>query len=346
LGGELPKPPSYVPSSPQTDQPADAAQAAALSGQFVVTSVQTKDALVTADPNTNTIIVVAPPAVQSVYKQLIMLLDKRRPQVMVEVTLVTLDTTNSFSLGVDLSAPDSRGRRFLFSSFGLSQVDVDTGQLALAPGTGFNGAILGASDINIVLRALATSGRAKVLSAPKVLVNDNSTATLNAVNEAPFVSLNASDTVSTTSFAGYASAGTSITMTPHISEGDHLQLRYSITLSSFTGQSSGGIPPPRQTNSVDSEVTVPDGCTIVVGGLTREDVNDTVSKVPWLGDIPLLGYIFSSRTKNNTQSTLFVFVRPVILRDDQFEDIKFYSRRDQDKAGVAQMPTSSPKWMR
>ena len=347
LGGELPKPPSYVPSDAQTiDQSADTIQPAALSGQTVVTAVQTRDALITEDPNTNTIIVVAPPAVQSMYKQLILLLDKRRPQVMVEVTLVTLDTTNSFSLGVDLSAPDSQGRRFLFSSFGLSQVDADTGQLALAPGTGFNGAILGSSDINIVLRALATSGRAKVLSAPKVLVNDNSSATLNAVNEAPFTSLNASDTVSTVSFAGYASAGTVISLTPRISEGDHLQLKYSITLSSFTGTSSGGIPPPRQTNSVDSEITVPDGCTIVVGGLTREDVNETVSKVPFLGDIPLLGYVFSNRTTNNTQSTLFVFVRPVILRDDQFEDLKYYSRRDQDKAGVAQMPGSSPKWMR
>ncbi|HOF18821.1 MAG TPA: hypothetical protein PK082_07915, partial [Phycisphaerae bacterium] len=181
---------------------------------------------------------------------------------------------------------------------------------------------------------------------PKVLVNDNATAMLTSVAEAPFTSVNASQTVSTTSFAGYASAGTTITVAPHISEGDHLQLQYSLTLNSFTGEGSTGVPPPRQTNTINSEVTIPDGYAVIVGGLTRKDVRQTSSHVPFLGDVPILKYLVGVEGKDSTQSTLFVFIRPIILRDDQFEDLKYLSSRDLEMAELSpQFPESSPLLM-
>src|SRR5690606_748390 len=113
--------------------------------------------------------------------------------------------------------------------------------------------------------------------------------------EQPTTSINASNTVSTTSFGGYQSAGTTITLTPHISEGDHLQLEYAIVLSTFgAGATSDGIPPPRQTNTIQSQVTVPDGSMIIVGGLNRTDIRKTVDAIPFLGKIPILGYLFGS----------------------------------------------------
>ncbi|MCC7409235.1 MAG: type II and III secretion system protein, partial [Phycisphaeraceae bacterium] len=156
-------------------------------------------------------------------------------------------------------------------------------------------------------------------------------------------SVNASNNVATTSFAGYATAGTTITLTPHISEGDHLQLAYAIELSAFSGEGGAGIPPPRQTNAIESEVTVPDGHTIVVGGLNRKDFSETIQKFPLLGDIPLVKYLFSNRSKNQSENTLFVFLRPVILRGDSFEGLKFLSRQDREAAGLAEdLPTSEP----
>ncbi|MDY7011948.1 MAG: secretin N-terminal domain-containing protein, partial [Planctomycetota bacterium] len=97
-GQEAPKPPAYRPTStaPADESGGDKAAPS-------VVTARTADAIVTVDTNTNTLIVIAPPSVQRVYKQLISMLDKRRPQVMVEVTLVTLDTSDSFSLGVDIS---------------------------------------------------------------------------------------------------------------------------------------------------------------------------------------------------------------------------------------------------
>jgi len=90
-------------------------------------------------------------------------------------------------------------------------------------------------------------------------------------------------------------------------------------------------------------VTIPDGSTIVVGGLNQKNSTLTVDKLPFLGDIPLLGYLFSNRSHMNENSTLFVFIRPVILRDDKFADLRFLSERDVRSAEVpADFPASEP----
>ena len=200
--GELPPPPSYKPS----DSPKEAA-ATQPSGNGSVMTVLAQNAMVTADVNTNTLIVVAPPAVQKVYRQLISALDKRRPQVLVQVMLVTVNTTDNFSLGVELSAVrfNSDSTLLLFNSFGLSAINPATGLPAINPAQGFNGVLLAPDVLNMVVQALQTHSRSRVLAAPKVLMNDNATGVLASVAEQPFVSINATNTVSTTSFAGYAS---------------------------------------------------------------------------------------------------------------------------------------------
>ncbi|KKN72590.1 hypothetical protein LCGC14_0409200 [marine sediment metagenome] len=350
IGDALPKPPVYTPSdSEQSDDKED------LTG--LLTTTRTKDAVITADTKTNTIIIIAPPPVQRMYERLISILDKRQPQVLIEVILVTIDTSGGRSVGVDISRKIDKGTseiggekvsdsKLVFSSFGLSEIDQDTGVLTLTPGIGFNGAMINVDLFNIVVKALATSGHATVLSVPKVLVNDNATATLSSISEAPFSSVNASDTVATTSFGGYASAGTTISVTPHISQDDYLQLEYSITLNSFSGDAGGSLPPPRQTNSLNSEVTIPDGCAIIVGGLTREDTSKTASVIPWIGEVRILEYLFGTHASSKSRSTLFAFVRPIILRDDEFEDLKYLSSQDRKAANVEPCcPTSEPMLM-
>lgn len=302
-------------------------------------------AVVTADPNTNSIIVVAEPAVQRVFEHLIQMLDRRRPQVMVEVTLVTVDTSDGFSLGVELRRADewSDGRSLLFSSFGLSEVSGPDGEFALSPSLGFNGVALDADIGEVVLKALKSDGRSRVLSEPKLLVNDNATGTLASVAEAPFSSVNASDTVATTSFGGFVEAGTTISVTPQISEGDHIILTYDISLNSFGEGGGDDLPPPRQTNALASTVTIPDGQMIIIGGLDRTDESFTKQSLPLLGSIPGAEFLFGSRTRNQTDSTLFAFIRPVILRDDQFEDLKYLSAVDRKRAELPNAyPSSDP----
>jgi len=335
--------------SAQSGEPTTRGSASAGPGKR--SSFQTEGATVTADPNTNSIIVVADPAAQKVYEQLIRMLDKRRPQVLIECTLVTLDTSKNFQLAVDVGIHGGVDNTDLiaFSSFGVSRPKTDasgaaTGRLALVPGLqGFNGALLNSDVADIVVNALETSGRARVMSAPRILVNDNATGSLLSTAEQPYADINIGNTVSTTSFGGYVEAGTSIDLTPHISEANYLQLEYQVSLNRFSGTGSNGIPPPRQTSALTSTVTIPDGSTIIIGGLNASNSISNLRKVPILGDIPLLEYLFSSRDSSDTQSTLFVFIRPIILRDDQFQDLKFLSEKDVRSAGLASDdPVSEP----
>ena len=311
-------------------------------------TVQGREATVTADENLNSIIVVADPAVQRVYEALIEQLDRRRPQVMIEATIVTLDTTNGYTLGVEISGGDTTGdfQSFAFSAFGLSEIS-DEGRLDLIPGVGFNGAVLSADVADIVLQAIKTDGRTNVVSAPKILVNDNATGTISSVAEAPVASINQGQNSDTTTFSGFVEAGTTISVTPQIAEGDHLRLEFEVSLESFAGEGSDTLPPPRSSNTVSSEVTIPDGATIVVGGINRKDLSESVSRIPLVGELPLLEYLFSSRSLNESESTLFVFLRPVILRDDRFADLRFYSESDVAEAGLPpEYPSSEPMLVR
>ena len=124
-------------------------------------------------------------------------------------------------------------------------------------------------------------------------------------------------------------------------------MEYDITLSSFTGTSSGGLPPARQTNSLKSEATIPNGHTIILGGLTRDTHDDSVDRLPILGEIPVLEYAFSNRRNTVRKSTLFVFIHAVILRADKFEDLKILSRDAATTAGLpAEYPVSEPVGIR
>ena len=305
-----------------------------------------KNATVTADANTNSIIIIAPPAIQQMYAGLINKLDERRPQVQIECTIVTLDTSDNFSFGVDISKSGGAGSNKIlaFSSFGISNLDPATGALTPIDKTGGTFALLSPNIANVVIRALQSNSRARLISAPQLLVNDNGKGKLQSVSQEPFAEiLDTSTTQSRTGLGGLAQAGTTISVEPHISESDYMQLSYSIELSNFTGTGTSGLPPPSQKNSIDSTVTVPDGNTIVVGGLRTKNFRESKESIPFIDKIPVVELLFGTRSKAKQDVTLFVFIRPVILRDDRFGDLKFLSERALKDVGVSgQYPKSSP----
>jgi type II secretory pathway component GspD/PulD (secretin) len=305
-------------------------------------------AKISADMATNSLIVLADPPTQRMYADLIARLDKRQPQVLIEAKVITLDTSHNFSLGVELSKNSGvgLGQLLTFSSFGLSTVSATTGALALNPGTGFNGALLDPGVADIVLQALSSNSRAKVVASPRILVNDNGKGQLQSVLSVSYSSVNASSTVATTSVGGSQDAGTTIDVTPHISEGDYLQLDFSIEFSSFESGGTASVPAPRNIDKVQSTVTIPDGHTVIVGGLNRISTNKSNSGVPVLQHIPVVGALFGNRSEDTEKSALFIFIRPTILRDDKFKDLKFLSERDAQCAKApSQYPTSEPLLM-
>jgi general secretion pathway protein D len=306
-------------------------------------------ARISGDIHTNSLIVVAEPAVHRLYDELIKQLDQPRPQVMVEAKFVIIDTSNDFSLGVEVSGGDRTGikRLFAFSSYGLSTVDPVNGALALIPGLGFNGTLVDPEVADVVTRALVAHRRARVTSAPRILVSDNATGQLTSVEEVPFTSVNASQTVATTSFAGFADAGTTITVTPRIRDETSLQLDVGVTVNTFTGSGGDGVPPPRQTEEVNSQVIIPDGHTVILGGLSRGSDSKSYTGLPWLSRFPIIREATGLTTTGNACSSMFIFIRPVILQEDKFKDLRYISEKDAQNAQLPRdYPQPQPAWIR
>lgn len=341
---ELPVPPAVVLPPEETEMPAaEAVLDASHSGELL------GRARISGDIHTNSLIVVAEPSVHRLYEELIKKLDQPRPQVMVEAKFVIIDTSNDFSLGVEVSGGDRSGikRLFAFSSYGLSTVDPVSGALSIIPGLGFNGTLVDPDTADAVTRALVTHRRARVTSAPRILVSDNATGQLTSVEEVPFTSVNASQTVATTSFAGFADAGTTITVTPRIRDEGSLQLDIAITVNTFTGSGADGIPPPRQTEEVTSQVIIPDGHTIILGGLNRGSKTNDYTGLPLLNRIPIVREATGLTSTSEVNSSMFVFLRPVILQDDKFKDLKYISENDVRRACLpGDYPEIRPIWMR
>jgi type II secretory pathway component GspD/PulD (secretin) len=285
------------------------------------------DLVLSVDEGTNTLIAMGEPRLLSQIESLLQTLDVRQPQVMLEVLIVSLSDSQTLDLGVELEAigmtDDVRSR--IASLFGLGTRAADGTRIA-GDGLGLTGVVLNPGDFSIIVRALQTLNKGRSLSIPKLLVTNNQQATLDSVLEQPFASTNASNTVTTTSFGGTKPAGTQITLKPQIAEGDHLLLDYNISLSAFVGAAANAsLPPPRQENKVQSAASLPDGHTVVVGGIELNSEGKATNQVPGFARIPLIGELFKNRSNTNSRNRFFVFIRANILRHRSFEDLKYLS---------------------
>jgi general secretion pathway protein D len=263
-------------------------------------------------------------------EQLIEQLDIRRKQVLVKAMIVEVSVDDNFELGVELN--NAGGNGFAFSSFGLSTIDPVSGVRDIVVSPGGSAAILKPESIQAIIHALKTDGNAKIMSTPQILVNDNAVGFTNSVSEEPVTQVNASDTVATTSFSEFVEAGTQFMVLPHISERDYLRVEYEIVLSSFGARTSdSSIPPPRDTTSIKSEATVPNGSTIVVGGLQSRTESFSVDKIPILGDLPLIGFAFQNKVSRKSNKITYLFITPIIMSNDNFDDLKSSSREAFEK---------------
>ena len=337
--------PSSVSAAPE-----EAASANPVEPGSVPRRIEGEDFVLSHDEHTNAIIAIGPNEFHVRLQTLMDELDRRQQQVMIEMTLIAVTFNDSLSMAVELANEELMGsyESIVFSSFGLSGIDAETGVRSFQPGGGFNGVLLGPHETPLLVRAIAAHGNSRIMATPKILLSDGTSATIGSVEEAPFTSINASDTVATTSFAGFESAGTTMTVTPHIAQGDHITLDYSLSFSNFTGSGSVGVPPPRTTNSFSGTIEVPDAYTVIVGGLVTEAESDSVTEVPLLGRIPVIGALFQSSDRLRTKTKVYAFIRPTVLRDDAFADLKLISRREMDRAALQarDYPESEYLWMR
>jgi general secretion pathway protein D len=279
----------------------------------------------------NTLVVIANQGVHDEVKKILENLDKRRSQVLIEVAILQVTGDDSLDSGIEVlfrnnktGTPTAQGG----TGFGQgTQADPSgTGfptQQNLASFTGGAFRYMRADEISTLVKLVSTQSQVNILSQPLLLVNDNEDANFTTKVSEPTTVTSQGTSTTQTSFAGFADATTSLTITPQVSPDGYINLKITQSFEEFSGQGSGnGVPPPKISNNVATMITVPDRYTAILGGFTRDSVTDTRTGVPVLMDIPLIGWLASSRSTRLTKSRLYLFVRPRILSTEGFGDLK------------------------
>ena len=293
---------------------------------------------VIADVGNNQVVITAPRQTQDEFAQLIERIDLRRAQVYIEATIVAVNDTDAFRLAIesqflDFNADGEGGG--VRTNFGLSSLDAFTNSTAVATGLpGVTAALIKDDYIPFIIHATKTDTNSRVVATPQLLVDDNSEATVFTSQEVPYQTTSRTDVSEVTSFE-FAEAKTELIVTPQISAGGTIRLDYGITLEDFTGTALEGAPPPKQSNSLTGEsVTVPSDSTVVIGGLVIESEGRSYVRVPLLGDIPLIGHLFGDERKDGRKTTLYVFLKPRVLRDPTPNDIRLLTEGPQAASGL------------
>ncbi len=290
---------------------------------------------IVSDPNTFSLIVYASKKNQVWIGDLIEKLDQRRPQVLIDVTLVQISKTDAFDYDLNLiqSFPDLVATSGLTSGImpgvaagasNLVEKLLESGRdrfidIQADGGTGIG--FYGDKHINALITAMEQKDYGRVLAKPKILVNDNEPGIISATDTTYVTKTTGAVVEGSTGvvqtgvdYQGY-DAGITLEIVPHISRGDLLRLDINLTRSDF-GTITGERPPDTTSNDIDTTVTVPDGSTIILGGLLKLNQSKGGTKVPILGDIPIVGGLFRSTSNSDLQRHMYVFVKAEIIRPD------------------------------
>lgn len=321
---------------------AGAAEGAAGSGGSAVATIQAHD-------DNNALIITAPPAVFRSLQEVIRRLDVRRAQVLIEAVIAEVSEETANELGVQWQMPLGDNNHIIggtnFSSGNSSAAGNNILSAAVNPlgvGNGFNlGYINGTVTVGNVkifqlgalVSALRSNGKNDVLSTPTIMTLDNQQAVIKVGQEVPFLTgsyqTNASTTVTVGGSNGNSATGVAnpfqtiqrkdvgltLTVTPHINEGDSVKLEIHQEVSSLAPPVSGASDLVTNKREVQTTVLVQDGSVFVIGGLISDNVKDNNQQVPGLGSIPLFGNLFRYRSNDHQKQNLMVFLHPRILRD-------------------------------
>jgi len=299
------------------------------------TSARTSnEVIVVPDEASNSLLIAANKTRYEEVLELLRQLDKRQDQVLIESALIELSGTEFRDIGVEWALADTEGDGgFGVTGMGLSTLTDTNGdgapdtRVPLNPTQGLVAGILSGDEVNLplLLSAAARTTGANVLNVPSVLVNNNGRATVTTKDEQPTTTVTNQGAGGTTqeNFNGFQEAGITLEISPSISASRYLRLDISLTVSNFVGsfQTATTVPPPRVTREMSTTVNIPDGDTMVIGGVISDSVQTTRKGVPWLMDLPLLGVLFRQDSDTNSRTTLYFFVTPHILRDPDFADL-------------------------
>jgi general secretion pathway protein D len=264
---------------------------------------------VVADQDTNSLLVATASKFDQRVRDIIKQLDRPVPQVLIKVLIAEVSHDNSLDLGADWSILNTRA-----NGKGLT-VTGNNGNAAA--GTARGGLVVSLVEDNLTstLHALAVQGKVDVLSRPYILTSDNQQAQIIIGSEVPIITNSQlTSTGEQINTVQYRDIGIILNVTPHINPEGLVICDVSPEVSNTTDQSvpiaSNVSAPVFSLRSADTRVGIKDGATIVIGGLMQDQKTSTINKIPLLGDIPLIGPIFSRVQTTKTKTELLFFITP------------------------------------
>ncbi|WP_430880532.1 type II secretion system secretin GspD [Granulosicoccus sp. 3-233] len=298
-----------------------------------------------ADEDTNALIITAPPDEMRSILAVVEQLDIRRAQVLVEAIIAELTTDNSSQLGVNFAVDGTDSDRpVAYTNLGgATQALIGTiasEGASLSQGLSLALGRFGSDGVNFgfLLSAIASDTDNNILSTPTLVTMDNQEAEIVVGQNVPFVTGQQLSSANDNPFQTIErqDVGISLKVKPQINEGDNIKMEIEQEVSDVSATAiTGASDITTNKRSIKTTVLVEDGQTLVLGGLMDDQINDTRSKVPFLGDIPLLGSLFRYRTNSKSKRNLMVFLHPTILRNPETAD--FYSRSKYDDLRAAQL---------
>jgi general secretion pathway protein D len=312
-----------------------------------------------ADPATNSLIISAPEPQYRQLRAVIDRLDGRRAQVLVESLIAEVNADKEADFGIQWQGALGQsgganigllGTNFSAAVAGANLISVATGGGAVAPATGLNLGVAhqtnGVYVLGFLARYLEASNSGNVLSTPNLLTLDNEEAKIVIGENVPFVTGSFTNTGAGGSSGSTVNpfqtierkdVGLTLRVRPQINENGTVKLViYQETSSIKSGTEKDANGPTTSKRSIESTVLVDSGATVVLGGLLQDTYAGNQEKVPFLGDVPLLGYLFKSEARSRKKTNLMVFLRPVVLRDTVSTDALSMDRYDLMRASQQQ----------
>jgi type II secretion system protein D len=289
----------------------------------------------------NMLLVSVSPQMESLVYRMINELDQPAPQVMIQMLMAEVTVDDSFDLGMEFAVQDLvfSEHATLNPNTGLPQgsgYDFVLGtDLGVAAGGGFSFTLTG-EDFSFLLRALQGEGRTEILARPSIMVQDGQAAMISIGDQVPIVKSASVSQGVVIPAVDYVDATIKLSVTPIINPDGFVNMMIKPEIKNISASSQdlgNGIKAPIiNTREAETSVTIKDGETIIIGGLIKGTKTDQETKVPVVGDIPLLGNLFRSTTKRSTKTELLIIITPHVMR--AVEDSRKLSEKMRDETGI------------
>jgi len=277
---------------------------------------------ITIEQRTNKLIVKDTVSNVERMKKIIELIDTATPQILIESKIVEINENHTKDIGLGgisfqynpLSYISGAGTDSPKPGFTVNTIPTGTGSTVLTFGVDV---IRRLGNLNMSLKLLETQSKAKIISSPRIITQNNQSASISSSASVPYQTSSVSGGVASNSWST-ASASTNLSVTPSVNNNGSIALSVSVNKSSFGGRADNTAPPDQNSNSITTNILVDNGATVVLGGLYQMTEGEQESGIPILKDMPILGWFFrSSYNPIKSKSEMMVFITPSVINQGE-----------------------------